>query len=100
MKSNIFKSMAVVVTAIIAGYNVYLAQAESYNEMPDLLLANVEALSQDEEGGGGEAVVTCSETCRDGIGQCWTTHSQDERYCERSPKPTDYCSCAHLPGAN
>jgi len=28
MKSNILKSMAVVVTAIFAGYNVYLAQAE------------------------------------------------------------------------
>jgi len=99
MKSNIFKSMAVVVTAIFTGYNVYLAQAEN-NAVSELLLANVEALSQNEEGGGGEAVITCSETCRDGIGKCWTTHSQDERYCERSPNPTDYCSCAHLPGAN
>lgn len=71
MKSKIFKSMVVAVVAIFAGYNVYLAQAESYNEMPDLLLANVEALSQDEEGGGGEAVITCSAKCSDGVGACW-----------------------------
>lgn len=48
MKSNILKSMAVVVTAIFAGYNVYLAQAEK-NAMSDTLLANVEALAQSEE---------------------------------------------------
>jgi len=98
MKSNIFKSMVVAVVAIIAGYNVYLAQAESYNEMPDLLLANVEALSQNEEGGGGEAVITCSRSCRDGIGQCWQSCEKASLYCERTESAEDHCSCTHLPG--
>lgn len=93
MKSNIFKSMVVAVVAIFAGYNVYLAQAESYNEMPDLLLANVEALSQDEEGGGGEAVITCSRSCGDGVGQCWVKIEPNSPYCDFSGSQADHCIC-------
>ena len=87
MKSNIFKSMVVAVVAIIAGYNVYLAQAESYNEMSDLLLANVEALAQNE---GREAVITCSQYCNDGIGRCWFKNGND--YCVFSGSQFDNCT--------
>ena len=95
MTKKNFKAMTVAVFAIIAGYNVYLANAGNSNVVSDLLLANMEALSQNE---GGEAIVSCSETCRDGIGKCWTKHEDDPRYCQRSETTTNYCSCAHLPG--
>lgn len=103
MNSNIFKTMAVVVTAIFTGYNVYLAQAEN-NAVSELLLANVEALSQNEEGGGGEAVITCSAKCSDGIGKCWT--KSEPKRCVRSGSQYDYChtdmdggrTCAKIDG--
>ena len=96
MKSNIFKSMMVAVVAIFAGYNVYLAHAKTSNISADILMANVEALAQNE--GGGETVITCSASCRDGIGLCWKTSELDSRYCQRSDNPENSCSCAHLPG--
>ena len=96
MTKNFFKAMTVAVFAIIAGYNVYLANVENGNVVSDALLANVEALSQSEE--LPEIVVSCSESCRDGIGKCWKKSDQDERYCQRSEEQTNYCSCAHLPG--
>ena len=95
MKRNYLRAMAVAAFAILAGYNVYLAQPKTNDEKSDVLVANVEALFQIEL---PEVVITCSASCRDGIGQCWTTSSEDERYCERSPLTTNYCSCAHLPG--
>ena len=94
MKSNIFKSMAVVVTAIFTGYNVYLAQAEN-NAVSELLLANVEALSQNEESGGGEAVITCSRSCGDGVGQCWVKIDPNSPYCDFSGSQADHCICNH-----
>lgn len=64
MKSNIFKSMAVVAVAILTGYNVYLAQPKTNDEMSDLLAANVEALSQS-EGSEIEKIYCCGN-----VGTC------------------------------
>ena len=90
MKSNIFKSMAVAVTAIFAGYNVYLAQAKTNAISADILMANVEALAQSEEGG---AVITCSRSCGDGVGQCWVKIDPNSPYCEFSGFQVDHCIC-------
>ena len=58
------------------------------NESSELVLANVEALA------AGEGVgITCSQSCRDGIGLCWTEDSSDPMYCERSANPSNRCSC-------
>lgn len=58
------------------------------NESSELVLANVEALA------AGEGVgITCSQSCRDGIGLCWTENSSDPMYCERSANPSNRCSC-------
>ena len=94
MTKKNFKAMTVAVFAIIAGYNVYLANVENAIAS-DLLLANVEALSQSE---GGEAVITCSSSCRDGIGQCWQSCKKEPLYCERTESALNHCSCTHLPG--
>ena len=91
---------------MIAGYNVYQAHSETEgmselalanveafgemkkNESSELVLANVEALA------AGEGVgITCSQSCRDGIGLCWTEDSSDPMYCERSANPSNRCSC-------
>lgn len=95
MTKKFFKAMTVAVFANIAGYNVYLANAENGNVVSDLLMANVEALSQNE---GGEAVITCSSSCRDGIGQCWQSCKKEPLYCERTESALNHCSCTHLPG--
>jgi len=52
MKSNIFKSMAVVAVAIFAGYNVYQSNVNN-EEMSSIVLENVEALADEENGNGG-----------------------------------------------
>ena len=99
MKKNYLRAMAVAAFAILAGYNVYLAQLKTNDEMSDLLAANMEALSQNEEdGGGGEAVIVCSRSCRDGIGQCWKSCKDAPLYCERTESAENHCSCTHLPG--
>lgn len=87
MKSNIFKSMVVAVVAIFAGYNVYLAHAKTNNISADILMANVEALAQNEEGGD---VITCSQYCNDGIGKCWLKSVDD--FCIFSGSQLDYCT--------
>lgn len=47
MKKKILSATFVVAMAAIAGYNTYVNQNK--NEMPDLALANVEALADDSE---------------------------------------------------
>ena len=83
MIKKILKAMVVAVFAIIAGYNVYLANTENGKVVSDLLLANIEALSQ------GEAAISCSQYCNDGIGKCWTKSSRN--YCVISGFPEDFC---------
>ena len=47
MKKNIIKSAMIAVVAIFAGYNMYQSNMNSKN-LSDVMLANVEALAQDE----------------------------------------------------
>ena len=47
MKRNIIKSIMVAVFAIFAGYNVYQANVKT-EELSDIMMANVEALAQNE----------------------------------------------------
>jgi len=93
MKSNIFKTMAVAVTAIFAGYNVYLAQAKTNAISADILMTNVEALAQSE----GGAMITCSKRCDDGIGQCWTYDENNStpthKYCRWDGSTYVFCIC-------
>ena len=45
---NIFKSLAIVAVAIFAGYNVYQSNNNETEGMSDTMLANVEALANEE----------------------------------------------------
>lgn len=54
--------------------------------MSDLALANVEALADD-----GEAVITCSRSCSDGIGRCYI-RSNSGHYAFTGYQD-DSCSC-------
>ena len=87
-----FKIAFVVAIAMVASINVF--DAKKSEVFSDIALANVEALAE-LEGDNHEVVVSCSESCRDGIGKCWTTHRLDPNYCERSPELTNYCTCGN-----
>lgn len=81
-----FKTLFVVAAAFAVSYQAYGEMKK--NESSELVLANVEALA------AGEGVgITCSQSCRDGIGLCWTENSSDPMYCERSANPSNRCSC-------
>ena len=87
MKKTILKCLVVATFAMIAGYNMYQSNSKTEG-MSELMLTNVEALA------AGEGVgITCSQSCRDGIGLCWTENSSDPMYCERSANPSNRCSC-------
>ena len=81
-----FKVLFVVAAAFAVSYQAYGEMKK--NESSELVLANVEALAAGEEVG-----ITCSQSCRDGIGLCWTEDSSDPMYCERSANPSNRCSC-------
>ena len=81
-----FKVLFVVAAAFAVSYQAYGEMKK--NESSELVLANVEALAA-REGVG----ITCSQSCRDGIGLCWTEDSSDPMYCERSANPSNRCSC-------
>ena len=49
MKKNIIKSTMIAAVAIFAGYNVYQANVKT-EELSDIMMANVEALAQNESG--------------------------------------------------
>lgn len=62
MKKNIIKSTVIAAVAIFASYNMYQSNMNS-EELSDIVLANVEALAQNE---GSETKVYCcgsSGTC-------------------------------------
>ena len=81
-----FKTLFVVAAAFAVSYQAYGEMKK--NESSELVLANVEALA------AGEGVgITCSQSCRDGIGLCWTEDSSDPMYSERSANPSNRCSC-------
>ena len=91
MMKNIVKIVAVMAIACVVALKAYDKQNMNVS---DVVLANVEALAE-LEGDNHEVVVSCSESCRDGIGKCWTTHRLDPNYCERSPELTNYCTCGN-----
>mgnify|MGYP000790743616 CR=1 FL=1 len=56
MSKKIFAALIVAVVATFAGYNIYQSQ-KTEKIVSDLVIANVEALAGDTEGG---ATITCS----------------------------------------
>ena len=84
MKKNILKATVVAAFALVAGFNVYNFQKSDV--MSELALANVEALADD-----GEAVITCSRSCSDGIGRCYIRSNSG--HCAFTGYQDDSCSC-------
>lgn len=87
MKRNYLRTMAIAVAAIFAGHNVYLVHAKTDNISADVLMANVEALANGES---GEAIITCSAKCNDGVGKCWIKNGND--HCIFSGSQFDNCT--------
>nr|WP_129730163.1 NVEALA domain-containing protein [Parabacteroides goldsteinii] len=83
MKKKIFGVVIIAAIAITAGWN--FNQSKNEVSLSDIVLANVEALARDEG-----AVITCSYTCRDGIGKCWYRFGGT---CQRSSSTNIYCTC-------
>ena len=92
MKKNLIYALTFVAVATMLFLKANSAPQKGMN---DTILDNVEALSQNE---GGEAVITCSSSCRGGIGQCWQSCKKEPLYCERTESALNHCSCTHLPG--
>ena len=92
MMKNIVKIVAVIAIACVVALKAYDKQNVNVS---DVVLANVEALASNLEVDLPPVIVLCSESCRDGIGKCWTTHRLDPNYCERSPELTNYCTCGN-----
>lgn len=86
---KIVKIVAVMAIACVVALKAYEKQKVAVS---DVVLANVEALAELEVD-LPIVEITCSASCRDGIGRCWTTHRLDPNYCERSPETTNYCTC-------
>ena len=63
MKKNIIKTTMIAVVAIFAGYNVYQSNMNS-NELSDVMLANVEALADNEAGANGCYPTICKKKCK------------------------------------
>ena len=92
MKKNLIYALAIITTATVFFLKT---NHNTQSVISDTILDNVEALAQNE---GGEAVITCSSSCRDGIGQCWQSCKKEPLYCERTESALNHCSCTHLPG--
>lgn len=90
MKSNLLKKtfLTICITAAIAVIYSFVPSEKS----ADTTLSNIEALSQGSggEGGGGDATITCSRSCRDGIGQCWI---ESDGGCQRTDSQHNHCTC-------
>ena len=72
MSKKIFAALIVAVVATFAGYNIYQSQ-KTEKIVSDLVIANVEALAGDTEGG---ATITCSRTCSDGVGRSYKVYDK------------------------
>ena len=72
MSKKVFAALIVAVVATFAGYNIYQSQ-RAEKIVSDLVMANVEALAGDTEGG---ATITCSRTCSDGVGRCYKAYDK------------------------
>ena len=82
---KVFKTLFVVASAFAVSHQAYGELKK--NESSELVLANVEALAA-----GEGAVITCSRSCGDGIGQCWK-RIDSSIYCEFSGLQADHCVC-------
>ncbi|WP_080975745.1 NVEALA domain-containing protein, partial [Bacteroides fragilis] len=76
------------VVATFAGYNIYQSQ-KTEKIVSDLVIANVEALAGDTEGG---ATITCSRTCSDGVGRCYKVYDKWGN-CHFDGSQTYSCTC-------
>lgn len=63
MKKSKIAMLIVAVSAIFAGYNMY--QAEKYDGMSDIMLANIEALADGESSSGCYPTI-CNKSCQRG----------------------------------
>ena len=82
MKKNIIKSTMVAAVAIFAGYNVYQANVKT-ERLSDIMMANVEALAQTEQGANGCYPTICNKKCK-----VYIYESTAPCYC-------DLCSAVH-----
>ena len=71
MKKKISGIVAIVVLAMIVGYNVYTSQKNT--NLSDLALANVEALANN---GEGDAAITCNQSKNKSPGACWIKYGE------------------------
>ena len=88
MSKKIFAALIVAVVATFAGYNIYQSQ-KTEKIVSDLVMANVEALAGDTEGG---ATITCSRTCSDGVGRCYKVYD-DWGNCHFDGSQIYSCTC-------
>ena len=88
MSKKIFAALIVAVVATFAGYNIYQSQ-KTEKIVSDLVIANVEALVGDTEGG---ATITCSRTCSDGVGRCYKVYDKWGN-CHFDGSQTYSCTC-------
>jgi hypothetical protein len=63
-KRNFFLSAIAVTIALVSGWNIILSQHNSDVALPDMVLANVEALAYELS----EVTITCGQS----EGQCWS----------------------------
>ncbi len=71
MKTKKIKAALLAVVVAVAGYGAYEAQCEEM-QLSETMLANVEALADDEN----EVIITCSRSCSDGIGKCYQVYDE------------------------
>lgn len=83
MNKFILRTVLFVAVVAVAGLGAYKAQVKK-PVLSDLMMANVEALSNDEI-----VVITCSQKCNDGIGRCWI--ESEDKYCVMTGGPDDNC---------
>ena len=84
------KATFIAAIAMVTGINVFNAQKSE--PLSDVVMANVEALAELEDD-KHEVVVSCSASCKDGIGQCWKTFDEYTKYCTRTDDTSNFCSC-------
>lgn len=87
---NLVKIVAMMAIVCVVALKAYNKQNEV--QLSDVVLANVEALAE-LEGDNHEVVVSCSSSCKDGIGQCWKTFDEYTKYCTRTDDTSNFCSC-------
>ena len=86
---NLVKIVAMMAIVCVVALKAYNKQNEV--QLSDVVLANVEALAEGEDG-LPEVEITCSRSCGDGIGRCWTG-IDGTIYCRFSGYQHNFCIC-------